>query len=169
MIIIFLPSRRKFEQETWPTPTVRSQLKRFLGTINSSWLLDFKNGRFMHEWNFSALTHFLTAAFSWLSFSFPCVRLSELLSLRIETLLSQCNYICQTHLPVCPKNASMITSLVVEVVPRNMWHGSNRILCGRVDNYIAYIFSSLQLHINPRAVNICICLHLWQLSSEIHH
>lgn len=33
-----------------------------------------------------------------------------------ETLLSQCNYICQTHLPVCQKNA-MISLLVAEVVP----------------------------------------------------
>lgn len=41
----------------------------------------------------------------------------KLPSLRIETLLSQCNYICQTHLPVCQKNASMISLLVAEVVP----------------------------------------------------
>ena len=68
----------------------------------------------------------------------PSVKLSEIPSLRTETLLSQCNYICQTHLLVCQKNASMISLLVAEVVPRNMWHGNYRILFGRIVNCIAY-------------------------------
>lgn len=53
--------------------------------------------------------------------------------------------------------------------PRNRWHGNYRILFGRIVNCIAYFFSSLQLHINSMTVNICICLHLWWLSSEICH
>lgn len=117
----------------------------------------------------SSLFHFPIVPFSWTVFSSPSVTLSEIPSLRIKTLLSQCNYICQTHPPVCPKNASVISLLMAEIVPRSMWRGNCGILFGRVANYTAYFFSSLQLHFNSRTVNICICLHLWQLSSEIRH
>lgn len=115
---------------------------------------------------FTVLIHFPIAPFSWTRFS-SSIKPSELLpSLRIETLLSQCNYICQTHMPVCPKNASIIL-LITEIVPRNMWHDSYGPLFGRVANYISYFLASNYILI-PGLLTFVFCLHLWQLCSEIH-
>lgn len=157
----FLLARKKFVWETWQTHILhtahqisgsnQSQLAPRLCTWQDIWMND----------NFLVLIHFPIAPFGWTSFSSPGIELSELPSLGIEILLSPCNYICQTHLPVCSKNVSMIPLLVAEVVPRNMWHDSYGTLFGRVANYIAYYFSSLQSHIYSRVLNICICIHLW--------
>lgn len=157
MITTFLLARRTFVWEIWWTRIL--QLKTFLWIPvdprfcewHAIWLNDID----------TVLIHFPIAPSRWNTFSFPSIKLSELTSLRIETLLSQSNYICQIHLPVSPKNASVISLLVAEVVPRYMWHGSYGTPFGKLANYISYFFSSLQLHINSRALNIFICLQLW--------
>lgn len=115
---------------------------------------------------FAVLIYFPIAPFSWTSFSSPSIEPSELPFLRIEILLSQCNYICQTHLPVCPKTVSVIPLLVAEIVPEICVVTAMEPYLEELLIILLIFFSNLQSHINSRILNICICLHLWQLCSE---